>query len=252
MKYKSEYIVKFGDPVVSNPKVGNLLKLDFINCILLQWCCLICDSKVRFQRKSIQTHLTHQHKISISDYEEEYGRPEGEIFVDEVNITTTQPVPNPMAADDHTVRAVHIPAAGHLATVSGDTVAGQTISADLTQPGTAGHSATAGDIANFDRGMIDQTSLPRPAHKVASETPVPRPDLNTGASIAHTQFNPNQSLEQSNLSYRYSTPANQPFERPPLQHLVGSPKGSENIPTSSRIDANGELLVLWLFSSLGY
>jgi len=61
MDFLSSYIITFGDPDVSNPK----------------WSCQLCTSSVRFDRRSISSHLA-QHSLDLTEYEKHYGGPETE------------------------------------------------------------------------------------------------------------------------------------------------------------------------------
>merc|ERR1719318_96511 len=56
--YVNEYITAFGDPSVSNPK----------------WSCGLCTSAVKFERRSISSHLV-QHNLDILEYGKMYGEP---------------------------------------------------------------------------------------------------------------------------------------------------------------------------------
>ena len=75
LDYKTDFLLKFGDPVVKNPKVGNTISYNFLIIIIPQWQCMICLAMLKFERSSIAAHLT-QHKLDIMEYEAEYGGPD--------------------------------------------------------------------------------------------------------------------------------------------------------------------------------
>ena len=77
LNYQTDFLVKFGDPVVKSPKVGNSVNYDLLpnHVILLQWQCKICFAQRKFDRSSVAAHLSH-HKLDIVEYEADFGGPD--------------------------------------------------------------------------------------------------------------------------------------------------------------------------------
>eukprot|EP00090_Calanus_glacialis_P021194 TRINITY_DN32700_c0_g1_i1.p1 TRINITY_DN32700_c0_g1~~TRINITY_DN32700_c0_g1_i1.p1 ORF type:complete len:300 (+),score=69.22 TRINITY_DN32700_c0_g1_i1:90-902(+) len=83
--YKA-YLDQFGDPEVACPK----------------WQCMLCESSVKFSRSSIETHIRHQHTLSLAEYESQYGVPE---YLDE----TVQPLQSTIQPPMDTCHTVTLP-----------------------------------------------------------------------------------------------------------------------------------------------
>ena len=83
-------------------KKGFFLKNQFLKVHSFQWECLLCQprSKTMFYKSSIEKHLSHLHKISIADYEHEFGIPAYE---------TVNPAPRSNPSTAQSLSALPIP-----------------------------------------------------------------------------------------------------------------------------------------------
>ena len=105
LSFQTEFLSTYGDPVVKSPKVCNSLTYFLLpHVILLQWQCMICFAKRKFDRSSIAAHLIH-HKMDIVEYEADFGGPgdHEELILTERTNQSPAPVPaNPLLSSSQT------------------------------------------------------------------------------------------------------------------------------------------------------